>query len=54
VLLHELLLADGLLDDALAAVGFPARDPSWEAPEAFAHLPMVVGMDRKKLSKRHG
>jgi glutamyl-tRNA synthetase len=54
VLLHGLLLTDGLLDDALAAVGFPARDASWGAPEAFAHLPMVVGMDRKKLSKRHG
>ena len=54
VLLHGLLLTDGLLDAALAAVGFPARDASWVAPEAFAHLPMVVGMDRKKLSKRHG
>ncbi len=54
VLLYGLLLADGLLDDVLAAVGFPARDPSWAAPSGFAHLPMVVGMDRKKLSKRHG
>jgi glutamyl-tRNA synthetase len=52
--LHELLLADGLLDEALSAVGFPARDPSWGPPEEFAHLPMVLGMDRKKLSKRHG
>ena len=54
VILHERLLADGLLDEALAAVGLPAREASWEAPSAFAHLPMVVGMDRKKLSKRHG
>ncbi len=54
VLLHELLLADGLLDDALAEVGLPARDPSWGPVTRFAHLPMVVGMDRKKLSKRHG
>jgi glutamyl-tRNA synthetase len=54
LLLHELLLADGLLDDALAEVGLPARDPAWGAPREFAHLPMVVGMDRKKLSKRHG
>ncbi len=54
VLLHELLLRDGLLDEALAAVDLPARDAAWGAPEAFAHLPMVVGMDRKKLSKRHG
>ena len=54
VLLHELLLRDGLLDDALAEVGLPARDPSFGPVRAFAHLPMVVGMDRKKLSKRHG
>jgi glutamyl-tRNA synthetase len=43
-----------LLDAALAEVGFPAREPGWEPPAAFAHLPMVVGMDRKKLSKRQG
>ncbi|HSK25242.1 MAG TPA: glutamate--tRNA ligase family protein [Egicoccus sp.] len=59
VLLHELLTADDgegstILDAALAEVGLPARDPSWGPPSAFAHLPMVVGMDRKKLSKRHG
>jgi len=54
VLIHELLLADGLLDEALAEVGLPPRDPAWGAPRRFAHLPMVVGMDRKKLSKRHG
>jgi glutamyl-tRNA synthetase len=54
LLIHELLLRDGLLDAALDEVGFPPRDPSWQAPAAFAHLPMVVGMDRKKLSKRHG
>ncbi len=54
VLLHELLVADGLLDDALAEVGLPAREANWGAPSRFAHLPMVVGMDRKKLSKRHG
>jgi len=54
VLLHLLLLADGLLDDALAEVGLPPRDPSFGPVQAFAHLPMVVGMDRKKLSKRHG
>jgi glutamyl-tRNA synthetase len=53
-LVHELLLADGLLDDALAETALPARDPSWQMPSQFAHLPMVVGMDRKKLSKRHG
>ena len=54
VLLHQLLLADGLLDDALDETGLPARDPSFGAVERFAHLPMVVGPDRKKLSKRHG
>ncbi|MFU8841783.1 MAG: glutamate--tRNA ligase [Nitriliruptoraceae bacterium] len=54
VRLHELLLTDGLLDDALAEVGLPARAPGFGPVRAFAHLPMVVGMDRKKLSKRHG
>jgi glutamyl-tRNA synthetase len=54
LLIHELLVRDGLIDDALAEVGFPAREAGWQAPGAFAHLPMVVGMDRKKLSKRHG
>ena len=54
VLLHELLVAYGLLDDALAEVGLPAREPGWGPPARVAPLPMVVGMDRKKLSKRHG
>jgi glutamyl-tRNA synthetase len=54
VLIHQLLVEDGLIDDALEEVGFPPRDPSWDVPSEFAHLPMVVGADRKKLSKRHG
>jgi glutamyl-tRNA synthetase len=63
LLIHRLLVApsagsgsgaEGLIDAALAEVGFPARDPSWAVPSTFAHLPMVVGTDRKKLSKRHG
>jgi glutamyl-tRNA synthetase len=54
VILADLLVADGLIDDALAEVGLPAREVGWGVPLAFAHLPMVVGMDRKKLSKRHG
>ncbi|MFA9431349.1 glutamate--tRNA ligase [Egicoccus sp. AB-alg2] len=59
VLLYGLLTADDgqgstILDAALAEVGLPARAPGWAPPQAFAHLPMVVGMDRKKLSKRHG
>jgi glutamyl-tRNA synthetase len=52
--LYGLLLANGLIDEALAEVGLPARDPSWGAPSSFAHLSMIVGADRKKLSKRHG
>lgn len=54
IVLYELLLKDGLIDEALKETGFPARDPRFEPPRVFAHLPMVVGMDRKKLSKRHG
>ncbi|MEX2532615.1 MAG: glutamate--tRNA ligase [Nitriliruptoraceae bacterium] len=54
IVLYDLLVKDGLIDDALAAVNFPAREADWEPPRVFAHLPMVVGMDRKKLSKRHG
>jgi glutamyl-tRNA synthetase len=54
VLLADLLVTDGLIDEALAEAGFAPREPGWDVPVAFAHLPMVVGMDRKKLSKRHG
>ncbi len=54
VLLADLLVTDGLIDEALAEAGFAPREPGWDVPIAFAHLPMVVGMDRKKLSKRHG
>lgn len=52
--LYDLLTRDGLVDDALEEVGFPAREAGWTHPTQFAHLPMIVGMDRKKLSKRHG
>ena len=54
VFLYDLLLADGLLDDALEEVGLPGREDDWGAPTGFAHLSMIVGADRKKLSKRHG
>jgi glutamyl-tRNA synthetase len=54
LLIHQLLVEDGLIDEALREAGLPARDPSWGPPSSFAHLPMVVGTDRKKLSKRHG
>ncbi len=60
-LIHQLLVGPGtagdgtcLIDEALAEVGFPARDPDWDAPQTFAHLPLLVGADRKKLSKRQG
>jgi len=54
VLLADLLVTDGLIDEALAEAGLAPREPHWDVPAAFAHLSMVVGMDRKKLSKRHG
>ena len=54
VFLYDLLTADGLIDDALEEVGLPPREPDWTHPTQFAHLSMIVGQDRKKLSKRHG
>ncbi|MBW3562795.1 MAG: glutamate--tRNA ligase [Actinobacteria bacterium] len=54
VLLYDLLLRDGLLDEALDEAGLPGRADGWEAPTRFAHLPLIVGEDRQKLSKRHG
>jgi glutamyl-tRNA synthetase len=59
VLLYGLLTAvegggQSILDAALEEAGLPARETDWAPPSDFAHLPMVVGMDRKKLSKRHG
>jgi len=53
LLLTDLLLADGLLDEVLANEDYPAR-PSDTAPPTYAHLPVIVGEDRKKLSKRTG
>ncbi len=52
-LLYGLLLRDNLLDDALADNGYPARPPD-AVPPSFAHLPLLVGEDRKPLSKCHG
>ena len=56
ILLADLLLADDgagtLLDRVLTETGFPAR-PRVERP-TYAHLPLLVGEDRKPLSKRHG
>jgi glutamyl-tRNA synthetase len=57
VLADRLLADDGhggtILDAALAEVGFPSR-PEVGSPLTYAHLPLLVGPDRKKLSKRHG
>lgn len=52
LLLRDLLLRDGLIDKALAGSSFPAR-PADSALWTYAHLPLLVGEDRKKLSKRH-
>jgi len=58
---RQLLLADWLLDDtgghslldeALAETGLVPR-PDVPRP-TYAHLPIIVGEDRKKLGKRHG
>jgi glutamyl-tRNA synthetase len=54
-LLAGLLLDGGLLDKVLAETGYPVR-PDLEEPgqPKYAHLPLLVGKDRAKLSKRHG
>jgi glutamyl-tRNA synthetase len=53
MLLHDVLTRDGLIDRLLQDAGFPARPADVGLP-AFAHLPLLVGADRKPLSKRHG
>jgi glutamyl-tRNA synthetase len=53
LLLYDLILRDGLLDRVLADNALPARPEDAVVP-TFAHLPLMVGEDRKKLSKRHG
>lgn len=53
IFVHELLDRDGLIDAALADAHFPARPADATLP-VFAHLPLLVGEDRKPLSKRHG
>ena len=42
-----------LLDRLLADSSLPPRPPEAQRP-TYAHLPIIVGHDRKKLSKRHG
>jgi glutamyl-tRNA synthetase len=54
ILLHEAFERGGLLDEALEEAELPRREPEWGSPASFAHLPLVVGEDRKPLSKRHG
>lgn len=54
LLLYSLLTADGLIDGVLAALGLPPRPADAVVPPTFAHLPLLVGADRKPLSKRHG
>ena len=54
ILMTQLLTADGILDAALADVDFPAREDGWPDTLTYAHMPLLVGEDRKKLSKRHG
>lgn len=53
IYLHHLLLRDGLIDEALSKAGLAARPEGSGVPD-YAHLPIIVGADRKKLSKRHG
>ncbi|CAN5866958.1 glutamate--tRNA ligase [soil metagenome] len=54
ILVTELLLTDGLLDQALDEVGYAPRPAGAPDRLEYAHLPLLVGEDRKKLSKRHG
>ncbi|CAN5163480.1 glutamate--tRNA ligase [soil metagenome] len=54
ILTTELLVPTGVLGGALDDVGYPARDEGWPTALAYAHLPLLIGEDRKKLSKRHG
>jgi len=53
LLLTDMLLADGLLDEVLADESYPGR-PADAVRPTYAHLPVIVGEDRKKLSKRTG
>jgi glutamyl-tRNA synthetase len=58
---RQLLLVDALLapegprilDSALAEAGLPGPPAEGVRP-TYAHLPIIVGEDRKKLGKRHG
>lgn len=53
LLLYEMLTRDGMIDTILADNAYPGRPEDAVLP-TFAHLPLLVGEDRKPLSKRHG
>ena len=53
LLLYDMLTRDGLIDRVLADNRYPGRPADAVLP-TFAHLPLLVGEDRKPLSKRHG
>ena len=53
LLLYDMLMRDGLIDRILADNAYPGRPDDAQLP-TFAHLPLLVGEDRKPLSKRHG
>ena len=53
LLLYDMLTREGLIDQILKDNAYPARPADAVLP-AFAHLPLLVGEDRKPLSKRHG
>ena len=59
ILMQDLLMRPGtdgvpILDAAMAEVGYTPRPADWSVAPSYAHLPLLVGADRKKLSKRHG
>ncbi len=54
ILMTDLLLPTGILAAALEEVGYAPRPAGAPPVMAYAHLPLLVGEDRKKLSKRHG
>lgn len=59
ILMQDLLMRPDehgvpILDAAMAEVGYTPRPADWSVAPTYAHLPLLVGADRKKLSKRHG
>ncbi|MEE8603122.1 glutamate--tRNA ligase [Euzebya tangerina] len=54
VLMTQVLLDTGILAEALDQVGYPVRPDGAPDRLTYAHLPLLIGEDKKKLSKRHG